>query len=112
MMWFYQRGNQHLFYEVRLRDDGPGYELGLASPEGTLLTERFITEEALTRRFAELQACLAPGRAGDRSTAVRRSHPSSAAARVAIAPARWSVSAPPSKKNCATTSRNCPIDSL
>ena len=58
MMWFYQRGDQHLFYEVRLRDDGPGYELGLASPEGTLLTERFLTEEALTRRFAELQAAL------------------------------------------------------
>ena len=58
MMWFYQRGNQHLFYEVRLRDDGPGYELGLASPEGTLLTERFLTEEALSRRFAELQDAL------------------------------------------------------
>ena len=58
MMWFYQRGDQHLFYEVRLRDDGPGYELGLALPEGTLLTERFLTEEALTRRFAELQDAL------------------------------------------------------
>ena len=58
MIWFYQRGNQHLFYEVRLRDDGPGYELGLSTPEGTLLTERFLNEEALTRRFAELQAAL------------------------------------------------------
>jgi len=58
MIWFYQRGDQHLFYEVRLRDDGPGYELGLASPEGTLLTERFVSEETLTRRFAELQAAL------------------------------------------------------
>ena len=58
MIWFYQRGDQHLFYEVRLRDDGPGYELGLSSPEGTLLTERFLSEDALTRRFAELQAAL------------------------------------------------------
>jgi hypothetical protein len=58
MIWFYQRGDQHLYYEVRLRDDGPGYELGLASPEGTLLTECFLSEEALTRRFAELQAAL------------------------------------------------------
>ena len=58
MIWFYQRGDQHLYYEVRLRDDGPGYELGLASPEGTLLTERFLSEEALTRRVAELQAAL------------------------------------------------------
>jgi hypothetical protein len=58
MIWFYQRGNQHLFYEVRLRDDGPGYELGLSSPEGTLLTERFLSEEALTRRFTELQVAL------------------------------------------------------
>ena len=58
MIWFYQRGDRHLYYEVRLRDDGPGYELGLASPEGTLLTEHFLSEEALTRRFAELQAAL------------------------------------------------------
>ncbi len=58
MIWFYQRRDQHLFYEVRLRDDGPGYELGLASPEGTLLTECFLTEEALTRRLAELQEAL------------------------------------------------------
>ena len=58
MIWFYQRGDQHLFYEVRLRHDGPGYELGLASPEGTLLTERFSSEETLARRFAELQAAL------------------------------------------------------
>jgi hypothetical protein len=58
MIWFYQRGDQHLYYEVRLRDDGPGYELGLCSPEGTLLTERFSNEEALSRRFLELQTAL------------------------------------------------------
>ena len=58
MIWFYQRGDRHLFYEIRLRHDGPGYELGLASPEGTLLTESFSCEDALTRRFAELQAAL------------------------------------------------------
>lgn len=58
MIWFYQRGDQHLYYEVRLRDDGPGFELGLASPEGTLLTERFANEDALSRRFFELQAAL------------------------------------------------------
>lgn len=58
MIWFYQRGNQHLYYEVRLRDDGPGYELSLASPEGPLLTERFLTDDALTCRFTELRAAL------------------------------------------------------
>jgi hypothetical protein len=58
MIWFYQRGDQHLFSEVRLRDDGPGFELGLSSPEGPLLTERFASEDALTRRFTELQAAL------------------------------------------------------
>jgi hypothetical protein len=58
MIWFYQRGDQHLYSEVRLRGDGPGYELGLASPEGTLLTERFLSEDALTRRLAELQDAL------------------------------------------------------
>lgn len=58
MIWFYERGDQHLYYEVRLREDGPGYELGLALPESPLLTESFTTEEALQRRFAELQAAL------------------------------------------------------
>jgi hypothetical protein len=58
MIWFYERGNQHLYYEIRLREDGPGYELGLGMPDGVLLTEQFPTEEALTRRFTELQAAL------------------------------------------------------
>ena len=58
MIWFYQRGDQHLYYEARLRDDGPGYELGLSTPDGTLLTERFNSEDALLTRFAELQAAL------------------------------------------------------
>lgn len=58
MIWFYERGDQHLYYEVRLSDDGVGYELGLASPDGPLMTERLATEDALSRRFAELQAAL------------------------------------------------------
>ena len=58
MIWFYQRGGQHLFYEIRLRQDGPGFELGISYPEGTLLTERFLTEDALARRFSELQMAL------------------------------------------------------
>lgn len=58
MIWFYARGEQRLYYEVRLREDGPGFELGLASPEGPLLTERFATEAALSQRFAELEAAL------------------------------------------------------
>jgi hypothetical protein len=58
MIWFYERGDQHLYYEVRLSRDGAGFELGLASPEGPLMTERFSSEEALARRFSELQAAL------------------------------------------------------
>jgi hypothetical protein len=58
MIWFYERGEQHLYYDVHLRADGPGYELGLALPDGPLLTERFATEEALQRRFLELQTSL------------------------------------------------------
>lgn len=58
MIWFYERGDQHLFYEVRLSVDGAGYELGLASPDGPLLTERFDSEDALARRFTDLQAAL------------------------------------------------------
>ncbi len=58
MIWFYERNQQHLYYDVHLRDDGPGYELGLAVDDGPLLTERFATEEALQRRFLELQTSL------------------------------------------------------
>jgi hypothetical protein len=54
MIWFYQRGGQHLYYEVRLRDDGDGFELGISYPEGTIV-ERFETEDALAERFMELQ---------------------------------------------------------
>ena len=58
MIWFYQREGQHLYYEVRLRQDGPGFELGISYPGGSLLTETFETEDALAARFAELQASL------------------------------------------------------
>jgi hypothetical protein len=58
MIWFYQRGGQHLYYEVRLRQDGPGYELGIWYPEGTVLTEQFDTEDALAERFLDLQSRL------------------------------------------------------
>jgi hypothetical protein len=58
MIWFYQRDGQQLYYEVRLRDDGPGFELGISHPGGTVLTERFDTEEALGARFLELQDSL------------------------------------------------------
>jgi hypothetical protein len=58
MIWFFERAHQHLFYEVRLSEDGTGYELGLSSPEGRLMTERFTSEDALSRRFMELQDAL------------------------------------------------------
>ena len=34
MIWFYQREGQHLYYEVRFRQDGPGFELGISYPGG------------------------------------------------------------------------------
>ena len=58
MIWFHQRGGEHLYYEVRLRHDGPGYELGIWYPEGTVLTEKFDTEDALAERFLALQETL------------------------------------------------------
>lgn len=58
MIWFYQRGDQQLYYEVRLSQDGRGLELSLASPSGTLLTEWFEDETALSRRFSELELAL------------------------------------------------------
>lgn len=58
MIWFYQRAGRHLYYEIRLRLDGPGFELGITAPEGPLLTERFESEEELSRRFVQLDAAL------------------------------------------------------
>ena len=58
MIWFYQRDGQQLYYEIRLCDDGPGFELGISYPEGRVQTERFDTEDQLAARFLELQQSL------------------------------------------------------
>lgn len=58
MIWFYQRGGEHLYYEVRLRQDGPGFELGIWYPHGAVLTEQFDSEDALAERFLALQGTL------------------------------------------------------
>jgi hypothetical protein len=47
MIWFYERAGHHLYYEIRLREDGPGYELVV------------MHEDDLNRRFAELDEALA-----------------------------------------------------
>lgn len=59
MIWFYEREGLHLYYEVRLCQDGPGYELAITYPGGILLTERYDTEADLNRRFRELETSLA-----------------------------------------------------
>jgi hypothetical protein len=58
MIWFYQRDGQELYYEIRLCQDGPGFELGISYPGGSVLLERFDSEEALASRFLELQHSL------------------------------------------------------
>jgi hypothetical protein len=58
MIWFYQRDGEQLYYEIRLRQDGPGFELGISYPEGRVRVERFETEDALASRFLELQQSL------------------------------------------------------
>lgn len=58
MIWFYQRAGRHLYYEIRLRQNGPGFELGITASDGPLLTERFESEEELSRRFAQLDDAL------------------------------------------------------
>jgi hypothetical protein len=59
MICFYERAGRHLYYEIRLRDDGPGYELVVMHVDGSVVTELFGTEDDLNRRFAELDASLA-----------------------------------------------------
>jgi hypothetical protein len=58
MIWFYQRDGQQLYYEIRLCQDGPGFELGISYPEGRVIVERFDTEDALASRFLEIQQTL------------------------------------------------------
>jgi hypothetical protein len=59
MIWFYERAGHHLYYEIRLREDGPGYELVVMRVDGSVVTEQFDNEDDLNRRFAELDEALA-----------------------------------------------------
>lgn len=40
MMWFFERTAKRLLYKIRREEGGPGYELVLSYPDGSLRTER------------------------------------------------------------------------
>jgi len=58
MIWFFERQQRRLHYEVRRQADGEGYEIVISHPDGRLETERYADTEELLRRTAVLQITL------------------------------------------------------
>jgi len=56
MVWFYERQGTFIRCEARPASDGRGYELTVASPDGTERIVRFEDSESLMRRQHELEA--------------------------------------------------------
>lgn len=54
MIWFYERGSEHLQCEVRTAIDGEGFELVVTWPNGHVHTERYPDQGRLLRRWCEL----------------------------------------------------------
>jgi hypothetical protein len=54
MMWFYERGGEHLSCEMRMILDGDGYELVVKWPNGHEHTEHYRDQGRLLRRWCEL----------------------------------------------------------
>jgi hypothetical protein len=61
MIWFFERGDDRLQYEIRREVDGPGYELVVTMPDGTERVERFEDTIAIVERALELQRELLVG---------------------------------------------------
>jgi hypothetical protein len=55
MIWFFQRGGEHLQYEIRESSDPAGYEMVVHGPDGATRVERFGDSIGLLERSLELQ---------------------------------------------------------
>jgi hypothetical protein len=58
MIWFFQRQQARLHYEIRQRTDGPGYELVITHPDGRQDVEHYCDSSALLDRAHRLQNSL------------------------------------------------------
>jgi hypothetical protein len=58
MLWFFEKRDARLHYEIRLQTDGPHYELVITFPDGRQELERFPNADAVVQRSVALQDSL------------------------------------------------------
>lgn len=58
MIWFFERRDLRLHYEIRRQPDGPGFELLITYPDGTQDLERYADPAAVLDRSRSLQNVL------------------------------------------------------
>jgi hypothetical protein len=58
MIWFFERHDARLQYEIRRETDGPAYELVITFPDGRQEVERYMDQSAITRRSIRLERAL------------------------------------------------------
>lgn len=55
MLWFFEKHQSRLHYEIRHQTDGPDYELVITHPDGRQETERYREADAVLERSRQLQ---------------------------------------------------------
>jgi hypothetical protein len=58
MIWFFERHDARLQYEIRRQSDGPAYELVITFPDGRQEIEHYTDQSALTCRSIRLERAL------------------------------------------------------
>lgn len=58
MIWFFERQQARLRYEIRRQTDGPDYELVITFPDGRQEIERYADPADITRRSLRLERAL------------------------------------------------------
>jgi hypothetical protein len=58
MIWFFERKDSRLLYEIRRQSDGDDYELVVTFPDGRQEVEQFDDAHALIQRSQALQDAL------------------------------------------------------
>ena len=69
MIWFFEKHQSRLRYEIRRQTDGPDYELVITHPDGRQEIERYRDAAAIVERSVRLQDSLV--RAGWRPPLLR-----------------------------------------
>jgi predicted PilT family ATPase len=58
MLWFFQKENARLRYEIRRRPDGNEYELVITHPDGRQVIERYDRSSDVVERAKHLEEAL------------------------------------------------------